>query len=129
MDLIVEEIELRKKDGKESGLLLSNMRKILVYTKWKRGLLTEDDLQAKFFKNFEKDKRKKNILKRSMRTFIASLAVPLYDGLTKIDYYDTMNAIIRKSYLKIHRKLVKERETRIMTKKSIGETLTEAEEL
>ena len=71
------------------------MRKVLVYTKWRRGLLTEEDLQTKFFKNFNSDKRKKNLLKRSMRSFIASLVIPLYKGLTEIDYYDTLNAIVR----------------------------------
>ena len=72
MDLIVEELEIHKKEQNLKGVNFSlrNFRAVEAFTKWKRNLITEED-REKFFKDFERNKRFQKQLRRAMRNFIA----------------------------------------------------------
>lgn len=62
-----------------------------------------------------------------MRRFIAALQIPLYSGLQKVQYHDTLNGIIRAVYLLMHSKKVEQRVQAIETKKRVGEQLNKLE--
>ena len=98
LDLIVEELEIiNKSDDYSVNFNLHKFKALLFYTKWKRDMITEEERQD-FFKNWEQNSLKQRLLARYMRKFISSLQIPLYFGLKKIQFHDTLNGIIRAVY-------------------------------
>lgn len=91
-------------------------------------MITEEERQD-FFKNWEQNSLKQRLLARYMRKFISSLQIPLYFGLTKIQFHDTLNGIIRTVYQLLHEKKVLDRENAIATKKRVGEELKKLEKI
>lgn len=90
--------------------------------KWKRDMLDEDEKNG-YFKEIEKNKRRQRGLNREMSFYIKDLQIPLHDGLKKIQFHDTLVAIVRSVYVHLHKKMVTKRLEAIETKKEIGEQL------
>ena len=110
MDLIVEEIEIMKKKKVSGGVNfnLSKFKGLLYYTKWKRNIISEKERQT-FFKDIEKKKLRKRQLRREMRRFIQELQIPLYFSFHYVQFHDTLNALIRRVYIRLHEKDVSDR--------------------
>ena len=124
MDLIVEEFELIKKSSRKKSYNfdLHKFRILAYYTKWKRGVADEKDREG-FLKDIDKNTVRQRGLSRYMRTYIRKLMIPLYDGLKKIQFHDTLNGIIMSVYSRLHENYVKERIQRIETKIRVGDKL------
>ena len=58
-----------------------------------------------------------------MRRFIKELQIPLYFSFHSVQFHDTLNALIRRVYIRTHEKQVNERREAIETKKKIKERL------
>ena len=67
------------------------MKGMELYTKWQRNLYTEEDT---YFKDFERNKLQRRRLKREMNKLLRELKIPLYFSFSKIQFNDTLNAII-----------------------------------
>ena len=89
LDLILEELEYKKKheltDNLSVNFNLHKFKALEMYTKWKRDLLTEEDLKNdEFFNDWHRNSANQRILQREMRRFIAALQIPLYFGMKKV---------------------------------------------
>ena len=58
-----------------------------------------------------------------MRSFIKELQIPLYFSFHSVQFHDTLNALIRRVYIRLHEKDVADRRDAIETKKLIKEKL------
>lgn len=56
-----------------------------------------------------------------MNKLLRELKIPLYFSFSKIQFNDTLNAIIQKVYNLMHAKVVEERLAAIETKKIVGD--------
>ena len=64
-----------------------------------------------------------------MKKFIMSLQIPLYYSMSKVNFHDTLNAIIRRVYFILHELEVEQRRMIIETKTLAGENLKEDEKM
>ena len=62
-----------------------------------------------------------------MKKFLMSLQIPLYYGLSKVNFQDTLNAIIRRVYFILHELEVENRNMIIQKKIDFGEQLKDDE--
>ena len=89
------------------------MKGVELYVKWQRNLYTKEDT---YFKEFEKNMMHQRRLKREMNKLLIDLKIPLYYSFSKIQFNDTLNAIIQKVYKLMHEKVVDERDKMIERK-------------
>ena len=123
LDLIQEEIETsRKSNDIDINFNLRRLKTLDLFTQWQRNLISEEEKED-FFKDFNKNKLRQRQLKREMRKFIMSLQIPLYYGLSKVNFHDTLNAIIRRVYFMLHEQEVADRDEVIKNKIQFGEKL------
>jgi len=122
LDLLVEEMKIIDKDASSESVNfnLHKFRVLKFYCKWKRNILSDHDRDG-YFKDIKKNKRRQRGLKREMRRYIRLLQIPLYDGMRKVQFHDTLNGIIGTVYKLLHEKFVYDRRMRIETKIKIGE--------
>ena len=80
-----------------------------------------------FFKDFSVNKLRKRQLKREMKKFLMSLQIPLYYSFGKVNFHDTLNAIIRRVYFLLHELEVENRNLIIQKKIEFGERLKDEE--
>lgn len=85
-------------------------------------MLDQEDKDG-YFKEIERNVRRQRGLRREMLNFIKNLQIPLYAGLKKIQFHDTLNGIVHQVYNHMHEKMVTDRAEAIETKKAIGEKL------
>ena len=130
LDLIVEELEFMKNhDTLSINFNLHRFKALKLYTQWQRDMISDEEYEDNFFKDWHKNSSKHLYLKREMTRFISSLQIPLYFGLQKIQFNDTLNSIIRVVYQLLHEQTFSMRKEAIETKQRVGEQLGKLEKI
>lgn len=71
MDLVVSELDSKTNYSKVKFSLL-RYKAVVLFTKWKRNIITDEDRKG-FFKEFDSNQRRKIYLRRHMRKLITSM--------------------------------------------------------
>ena len=119
VELTAREFEQLEHKHDDKIDVLFNFRKsrvISLYTRWARGI----DLDSEELADIGRNSRLQRYLKKSMNQAVVQMKLPVYNNFSHYNYYDTLDALIKRSFAEQHGKNYDERKQRIGNAIALG---------